>query len=191
MLGIYVEGQTDHNDIYGAVYKTFGDLQSKYYPKDLSNVLEYTKAFDKSVLMEVVSSNPDLLKGKVNLPDYVNTKMTNKIGNKSYHIEFLTGSAEVTESSKSVLDQIYTDAVTADGTKLVIGGYTDNTGNPQANLELSGQRAQSVLNYIKSKGLGANRLSSQGHGQDNPIGDNNTAAGRSQNRRVEVTLLGK
>lgn len=191
MLGIYVEGQTDHNDIYGAVYKTFGTLQSKYYPKDLPEFLDYTKAFDKSVLMSVVSSNPDLLKGKVNLPDYVNTKMTNKIGNKSYHIEFVTGSAEVTESSKSTLDQIYTDAVTADGTKLVIGGYTDNTGNPQANLVLSGQRAQSVLNYLKSKGLGGNRLSSEGHGQDNPIGDNNTAAGRSQNRRVEITLLGK
>ena len=122
---------------------------------------------------------------------FLNTKMTNKIGNKSYHIEFVTGSAEVTESSKSTLDQIYTDAVTADGTKLVIGGYTDNTGNPQANMVLSGQRAQSVLNYLKSKGLGANRLKSEGHGQDNPIGDNNTAAGRSQNRRVEVTLLGK
>jgi OOP family OmpA-OmpF porin len=191
MLGIYVEGQTDHNDIYGAVYKTFGTLQSKYYPKDLPEVLDYTKAFDKSVLMTVISSNPDLLQGKVNVTDYANTTMTNKIGNKSYNIQFLIGSAEISESSKSVLDQIYTDAVTADGTKLLIGGHTDNTGNPQSNLDLSSQRAQSVLNYIKQKGLGASRLKSEGYGQNNPIGDNNTTDGRSKNRRVEITLLGK
>jgi OOP family OmpA-OmpF porin len=191
MLGIYVEGQDSHNDIYGAVYKTFGTLQSKYYPKDLPEVLDYTKAFDKSVLMTVISSNPDLLKGKVNATDYANTTMTNKIGNKSYNIQFLVGSAEISESSKSVLDQIYTDAVTADGTKLLIGGHTDNTGNPQENLDLSSRRAQSVLNYIKQKGLGANRLKSEGYGQNNPVGDNNTATGRSKNRRVEVTLLGK
>jgi OOP family OmpA-OmpF porin len=191
MLGIYVEGQTDHNDIYGAVYKTFGTLQSKYYPKDLPEFLDYTKAFDKSVLMSVISSNPDLLQGKVNLTDYANTKMTNKIGNKSYHIEFLTGSAQISESSKSVLDGIYTDIVTADGTKASIGGYTDNTGNPDSNLELSRQRAQSVLEYLKQKGLEPARLDSKGYGASNPIGDNNTAAGRSQNRRVEITLLGR
>jgi outer membrane protein OmpA-like peptidoglycan-associated protein len=132
-----------------------------------------------------------LLQGKVNVTDYANTTMTNKIGNKSYNIQFLIGSAEISESSKSVLDQIYTDAVTADGTKLLIGGHTDNTGNPQSNLDLSSQRAQSVLNYIKQKGLGASRLKSEGYGQNNPIGDNNTTDGRSKNRRVEITLLGK
>jgi outer membrane protein OmpA-like peptidoglycan-associated protein len=191
MLGIFVEGRTDHTDIYGAVYKTFGTLQSKYYPKDLSNVLDYNKAFDKSVLMSVISSNPDLLQGKVNITDYTNTKMTNKIGNKSYHIEFVTGSAEITEASKDVLDEIFQDAVTADGTKVLIGGYTDNVGNYDSNVALSKQRAQSVLSYLRTKGLESSRLQAEGHGPDNPVADNSTASGRSQNRRVEITLLGQ
>lgn len=190
MLGIFVEGQTDHNDIYGAVYKTFGTLQSKYYPEDLAQPLDYTKAFDKSILMEVVANNPDLLKGKLNAVDY-SAKMTTKIGNKSYSIEFLTGSATITERSKAVLDDIYTDIVTGDGTKVLIGGHTDNTGNPDSNMDLSRQRAASVLNYLRDKGIEAVRLQSEGYGQSKPIADNNTTAGRSQNRRVEITLLGK
>ena len=191
MMGIFIEGQTDHNDIYKAIYNTFGTLQSKYYPKDLPTYLEYTKAINKSVLMNVISNSPDLLQGKVNLPNYTATKMTNKIGNKSYHIEFVTGSAEITEGSKPVLDGIFQDATAADGTKLVVSGYTDNTGDSQANKELSLRRAQSVENYLKLKGLEVARLSSEGHGAENPIADNNTANGRAQNRRVEITLLGQ
>jgi outer membrane protein OmpA-like peptidoglycan-associated protein len=191
MLGVFIEGQTDHNDIYKAIYNTFGTLQSKYYPKDLPSYLEYTKAFDKSVLMSVISNNPDLLQGKVNITDYTNTKMTNKIGNKSYHIEFVTGSSDITESSKSVLDEIYQDAVTADGTKLLIGGHTDNTGSSDANMDLSRRRAQSVLDYLRSKGLETARLQSEGYGDTKPVADNTSAAGRSQNRRVEITLLGQ
>jgi OOP family OmpA-OmpF porin len=191
MLGVFIEGQTDHNDIYGAVYKTFGGLQSKYYPSDLPTPLEYNKAFDKTVLMSVINNNPDLLKGKVNLTDYANTKMTTKIGNKSYHIQFVSGSDQISESSKDILDEIYQDAVTADGTKLLIGGHTDNTGNPDNNLTLSQRRAQSVLNYLKEKGLEPARLESEGFGQNKPIESNDTPSGRSQNRRVEITLLGR
>jgi outer membrane protein OmpA-like peptidoglycan-associated protein len=191
MLGIYVEGKTDNIDIYKSIYNTFGTLQSKYYSKDLPSYLDYTKAFDKSVLMSVVANNPDLLKGKINLTDYSNTKMTNKIGNKSYHIEFVTGSAQISESSKDVLDQIFQDAVTADGTKILIGGYTDNVGNESSNMNLSEQRALSVLNYLKEKGLTTTRLESKGYGSSNPIADNSSSSGRAQNRRVEISILGQ
>jgi outer membrane protein OmpA-like peptidoglycan-associated protein len=191
MLGIYVEGKTDNIDIYKSIYNTFGTLQSKYYFKDLPSYLDYTKAFDKSVLMSVVANNPDLLKGKINLTDYSNTKMTNKIGNKSYHIEFVTGSAQISESSKDVLDQIFQDAVTADGTKILIGGYTDNVGNESSNMNLSEQRALSVLNYLKEKGLTPTRLESKGYGSSNPIADNSSSSGRAQNRRVEISILGQ
>ena len=191
MLGIFIEGQTDHNDIYGAIYNTFGTLQSKYYPKDLPAYMDYNKAFDKSVLMSVVSSNPDLLKGKVELTDYSNSTMNNKIGNKNYAIEFVTGSAEISERSKTELDGIYQDALTADGTRMVIAGHTDNTGNPGANQTLSEQRAQSVLNYLRSKGLESKRLTAEGYGASRPIASNNTSAGKAQNRRVEISLLGK
>jgi outer membrane protein OmpA-like peptidoglycan-associated protein len=141
--------------------------------------------------MSVVANNPDLLQGKINLTDYTNTKMTNKIGNKSYHIEFVTGSAQISESSMSVLDEIFQDAVTADGTKVLIGGYTDNVGSESVNLPLSEQRALSVLNYLKQKGMTSTRLQSKGYGSSNPIASNTNAAGRAQNRRVEISILGQ
>lgn len=188
MLGIFVEGQTDHTDIYKAVYNTFGTLQSKYYPKDLPTYLDYNKAFDRSILMSVISSNPELLQGKVNLTDYTNTKMTNKIGNKSYKIEFKVGSAEISPVSEAILDQIFQDVVTADGTKVEIGGHTDATGNFDSNMDLSNRRAQSVLDYLKKKGLEGSRLHSQGFGSTKPLSPTSTYA---QNRRVEISLLGQ
>jgi OOP family OmpA-OmpF porin len=190
MLGVPY-GTNSGNDIYREIYNTFGTLQSKYYPKDLPTYLEYGKAFDKSVLMSVVGNHPELLEGKANLIDYSNTKMTNKIGNKSYHIEFETGSSTITESSKSVLDQIFSDATTADGTKMLLTGHTDNTGNSNTNQTLSESRAQSVLEYLVSKGIKRTRLSSEGKGQNSPIAPNTNSDGKSKNRRVEITILGQ
>lgn len=191
MLGIPYGANTSTNDIYKAVYNTFGTLQSKYYAKDLPSYLEYTKAFDRSILFDVISENPDLLEGKANIVDYSNTTMTNKIGDKSYHIEFETGSATIAESSKSVLNQIFQDATTADGTKILVTGHTDNTGNPASNQTLSEARAQSVVDYLISKGLVSTRLKSEGKGQNSPVASNSTPQGKAQNRRVEIAILGK
>lgn len=190
MFGVPHDGQSG-TDIYREVYNTFGNLQSKYYPEDLPKILEYSKAFDKSVIMSVVSNNPDLLKGKVNAVDYATTKMTNKISNKSYNIVFQTGSAEISDESEDVLDEIFSGLTTADGTKVEISGHTDNVGNPASNQTLSEQRATSVLNYLKRKGVETTRLTSNGYGQDRPVADNSTAAGKAKNRRVEISILGR
>ena len=68
-------------------------------------------------------------------------------------------------------------------------GYTDNTGNDGINLPLSENRAKSVYNYLTSCGVKAGQFKNiQGFGSSNPVADNTTAAGRQQNRRVEVYL---
>jgi outer membrane protein OmpA-like peptidoglycan-associated protein len=67
-------------------------------------------------------------------------------------------------------------------------GYTDSTGSPQYNQTLSVNRAQSVANTLLQRGINPQRLSAQGMGQNNPIADNNTDAGRAANRRVEIYL---
>jgi len=72
--------------------------------------------------------------------------------------------------------------------KLAIDGHTDNVGKDDMNQKLSDNRAASVMSYIVSKGVDASRITSQGHGETTPIATNNTAAGRQQNRRVELTL---
>lgn len=69
-----------------------------------------------------------------------------------------------------------------------IVGHTDSTGSLQLNQDLSNRRAQSVAAYLTGNGVAASRISSYGAGPSQPIASNDTAAGRAQNRRVEINL---
>jgi|SRR6185312_14187241 outer membrane protein OmpA-like peptidoglycan-associated protein len=73
-------------------------------------------------------------------------------------------------------------------TSLRIEGYTDSTGSRAHNMDLSSQRAESVKSYLVSNGVDATHIAAQGMGPDSPVASNNTAAGRQQNRRVEVII---
>ncbi len=72
--------------------------------------------------------------------------------------------------------------------KVQIDGHTDYVGSDEYNHTLSHERAASVKAYLVSKGIDESRLSSLGYGEEKPIADNTTAAGRAKNRRVEMTL---
>jgi chemotaxis protein MotB len=82
--------------------------------------------------------------------------------------------------------------------KLVVNGYTDNAPIGPAlmqegvtsNQVLSQKRAEAVMQYLISKGLNPNLVSAHGFGEPDPIASNDTAQGRAQNRRVEITLAG-
>ena len=73
--------------------------------------------------------------------------------------------------------------------KLRVEGHTDNSGNPAANLWLSGRRAEAVMRWLADHGVDSSRLDSQGFGDTHPIGDNQTQAGRVQNRRVDFVIV--
>ncbi|MDF3055511.1 MAG: OmpA family protein, partial [Gammaproteobacteria bacterium] len=73
-------------------------------------------------------------------------------------------------------------------TVIRVAGFTDNTGNPNYNQQLSESRALSVATYLQSQGVASGRFSVVGYGQRYPIASNSTAQGRDQNRRVEITL---
>jgi outer membrane protein OmpA-like peptidoglycan-associated protein len=70
-----------------------------------------------------------------------------------------------------------------------INGYTDNVGKPADNLLLSENRAKSVVNYLKAKGIDPKRLSYKGFGEAQPVSPNTTEAGRAQNRRTELKVV--
>jgi len=74
-------------------------------------------------------------------------------------------------------------------TNILIIGHTDNTGTDEHNLELSVRRAQSVKSFLTAGGVDGSRLTTQGKGESEPIADNNTTAGRAQNRRVEIVIV--
>jgi outer membrane protein OmpA-like peptidoglycan-associated protein len=70
-----------------------------------------------------------------------------------------------------------------------VEGHTDDRGNDAYNKKLSQSRAESVQKYLIERGVAANRLQALGHGEENPIADNKTEAGRTQNRRVEFKIV--
>ena len=70
-----------------------------------------------------------------------------------------------------------------------ISGYTDNVGKPADNLLLSINRAKAVITYLQSKGIDNKRLTGKGFGESNAIAPNTTEAGKSQNRRTELTVI--
>ncbi len=67
-------------------------------------------------------------------------------------------------------------------------GHTDSTGDDAYNFNLSQRRALSVANYLSQQGVDSRRFAVTGFGETRPIGNNNTAQGRAQNRRVEIQL---
>lgn len=177
----------DGIDRYKIVYTTFGDILSKMYPEFMATYPQYAKVVDKSFLQSVLANHPELATGealKINYSD----EITQQVSSKSYQIQFETGSAVIKSSSYGVLDEILKSSVVAEGLKVGVYGHTDNVGNPASNQTLSEERARAVKNYLESKGIAAKRIEAKGYGQTQPIADNNTAAGKAQNRRVQIVL---
>lgn len=74
-------------------------------------------------------------------------------------------------------------------TDLEVAGFTDSTGSDDYNQELSEKRAYSVVQFLRSQNVSANRLKSVGFGKAHPIASNETESGRARNRRVELTII--
>ena len=104
-------------------------------------------------------------------------------------ILFATNSSTLNTASRSSLDKFATSLLNNPDTDVKIYGHTDSTGSDAINNPLSNRRAESVYNYLVSKGVGGTRMASQGFGSTQPVADNSTVAGRAQNRRVEVFIL--
>lgn len=101
---------------------------------------------------------------------------------------FDTGKASLTGKAKANLDKLLPVFNEYADTNIEIFGYTDSTGSPEFNLTLSQKRAESVKEYLISKGLVASRFKTTGLGIEQPIATNDTPEGRSQNRRVEFAI---
>lgn len=105
-------------------------------------------------------------------------------------ILFETSSAEIDSSSYALLDQLAATAAKCPDASIEVGGHTDSIGDASMNQSLSEARANSVVSYLTSKGIAAERLGAVGYGENNPIADNDSRDGRAINRRIELQVQG-
>lgn len=103
-------------------------------------------------------------------------------------VNFDFNSAALTTVSKSNLDKLARVMLQYPDTNINVYGHTDSKGTAEYNLTLSQKRANSVIDYLVSKGIARTRLNAMGMGEKDPIATNETEAGRAQNRRVEFAI---
>jgi outer membrane protein OmpA-like peptidoglycan-associated protein len=101
---------------------------------------------------------------------------------------FAVGRADVQPQLRTVLDRFSNGLANEPAMLVTVIGHTDSTGSDAINNPLSLNRAKSVRDYLASRGIQPSRVTTVGEGSRQPVADNSTAAGRAQNRRVEIFL---
>lgn len=153
--------------IGGALGAVAGNLWSKRM-EDRRNAMEQAT---RGTNVEVTRTADNQL--KLNIPN---------------DISFDTGSAAIKPQLRAVLDP-FANSLRDDPTaRLTIVGHTDNTGSDAINNPLSIERANSVRDYLVTRGVAGARVETVGRGDREPIASNATEAGRAKNRRVEIFL---
>jgi outer membrane protein OmpA-like peptidoglycan-associated protein len=104
-------------------------------------------------------------------------------------VHFETNSANLTQESYSILDDVAAKLRDNPKVKVEIQGHTDEVGTPEYNQDLSQRRAETVRDYLVSKGVKEDRLVAKGYGATRPVASNDTDEGRAKNRRVELKKL--
>jgi len=104
------------------------------------------------------------------------------------NITFASNSADISSSFYPTLNSLVQVFKEFNKNGIDIVGHTDSTGSQQLNQDLSNRRARSVAAYLEGNGVTPSRISAYGAGSSQPIASNSTAAGKAQNRRVEINL---
>ena len=119
-----------------------------------------------------VTETPDGTGILVNLPD----------------VTFAVDSTTISPSFRAALDEVAASLQKYPNSLVDVMGHTDSTGSDAYNLDLSRRRAESVANYLVSRGTNRARIATVGYGEQYPRADNTTAQGKALNRRVEIRI---
>lgn len=106
-------------------------------------------------------------------------------------VNFAFDSARLTPESFAILNDAVTTLQRHKQVRIEVAGHTDSKGRDAYNLGLSDRRSAVVRDYLISKGIDANRMSSRGYGETRPVASNDTSDGRAQNRRTELVITSK
>ena len=183
-------GISDGTNRYKAVYNQVSSYLTELNPFGFNeSVKGGIVPYDEAVNLYFVKNINDIDSGSAYKADY--TETANEVmASGEWNVSFDTGSANISASSSGTLESIYNLLIQAEDTKLQLEGHTDNTGSAEANYDLSQRRAQAVVNFLRKRGIPQKRFQTViGKGEDEPIADNKTYAGKAKNRRVVITLL--
>ncbi len=104
-------------------------------------------------------------------------------------VRFATSKSALTDSSKSVLDEVAKSLAAWPELTVEVAGHTDASGDAAMNQRLSEARANAVRDYLVGRGIKGERLVAKGYGETTPIADNKSKEGREKNRRVELRRM--
>ena len=173
-----------------STYTSFGNIVVQQYPKMYPKFPDAAEVIDGSYVMNVAKkvgtkvSDADQFKF-----DKTSVGLGEVTGKRKYSIQFATGSATISTGQESVLEGLKDELAVGLSLKVVIHGHTDNVGVAASNFTLSGLRARAVERWLETTYpdiFPEGRINTVAHGQNNPIGDNDSEAGRAVNRRVEI-----
>ncbi|MCC6726058.1 MAG: OmpA family protein [Saprospiraceae bacterium] len=182
-------GLSDDINRYKSVYDQVSGYLNKLNPAGFLENVKRVVPYEEAVNVNFVKGVKGIDEGAAYKPDY-NEKAKTLLASGEWQINFNTGRATIRPEAEDVLTQIYNLLVQAEDSKLEIVGFTDNVGNPTDNISLSRARAEAVKTFLMQKGIPGTRFQKvDGKGQEDPVADNNTEAGRAKNRRVMVSLL--
>lgn len=167
----------------GALVGNSMDRQKKDLEAQLSQLQDQedrnSEAIDKNA-QDIKDIKVEMVKDRNDL-DAIKLVMGNSV-------LFATGSYRLSADAEAMLSRVAYNLKQYPNTDITVVGYTDNTGSQQVNDKLSLERAQAVMNYLEGHGVAQSRLKAVGKGWNDPIASNSTAAGRAQNRRVEIFI---
>jgi outer membrane protein OmpA-like peptidoglycan-associated protein len=177
-------------NLFAATYTVFGDIVVKQYPDLVPSYYPVDQILDTSYIAAIASRSGEMAPASV--PQFSSSnKVTNVVSRKAWNINFDSGRATFTAAAKADLDQMLKDLLVASAAAVEIHGHTDATGDANANMQLSEQRAFAVKQWLEQQSalnFPEGRVRVFAHGQQNPIAPNSTEEGRSKNRRVEIVI---
>lgn len=164
----------------------YADRNNYTFKGTISLFTEYAPAMDANQVL------PAIQRATVAMPDSISVEKT-AAGLRMImkNLQFKANSAELLPGEEVRLNQIAEILKQAPSNQFLVEGHTASTGQPNAELKLSVQRANTIAMELSKRGIAADRFICQGRGSSRPIADNSTPEGKAANRRVEITIFAR
>lgn len=178
------ETERTNSSLDSGSYKTVLPLGKNYYVKIEAD--DYFQMTD-TLKFKNMQKYTELKKDYMLIPKKESGETLSAYEEKMIYFEF--NEYDLEESAVNVLDSVAAEMKKASGAQIVIAGHADEIGTSEYNMELSRKRAESVKQYLVSKGIDAGRIKTKAFGESRPLVEFKSGRGRKPNRRVEISFI--